>query len=407
MKKALLIEKRKKAVELRESGWSIRQIARYLVCDKKSVNRWLHLSPELLETDKRGWPKGNLRKHSELEQERIVAIRDQLEQAENFFIGSEVIQSRYLKRYGERLPKWFIHSTLKAYNRVKGYVPKERGRSKYKQYPSQTLRKFCKEVMSIDFVGPKYLSGSDNRINFLSAKYIRPGKMGMILRVSGQTSQEVLKGLEVIWSRYGIPDLVKMDNDSAFGGHLSHISCIGQVTLYLLNLGVKPLYIAPRSPWNNGNVEGFNSVFSRKLWHQCHFNDEEELDAKLEVFNTEYASYSQLLSNEMETQASRYISNVKGIDFSNRNVNKFLESNIYFLRIVNAAESTQCSTKTDHGTINILGRWISLDAKFINLFVFCELNLKSKKLFIYQEIDSGEKVLIKQVEYVVNNVVCH
>ncbi len=30
-------------------------------------------------------------------------------------------------------------------------------------------------MMSIDFIGPKYLKGSDNMINFLTCKYIRPG----------------------------------------------------------------------------------------------------------------------------------------------------------------------------------------------------------------------------------------
>ncbi len=41
---------------------------------------------------------------------------------------------------------------------------------------------------------------------------------------------------------------------------------IGKLAFFLLNLGVYPLYTAPRSPWNNGQVEGFNSVFSKKFW---------------------------------------------------------------------------------------------------------------------------------------------
>ena len=47
------------------------------------------------------------------------------------------------------------------------------------KYPDYTLTKLGKSMMSIDFIGPKYLKGSDNRINFLSCKYIRPEKQGI------------------------------------------------------------------------------------------------------------------------------------------------------------------------------------------------------------------------------------
>ena len=39
------------------------------------------------------------------------------------------------------------------------------------KYPEYTLTKLGKSMMSIDFIGPKYLKGSDNRINFLSVSY--------------------------------------------------------------------------------------------------------------------------------------------------------------------------------------------------------------------------------------------
>ncbi len=326
MKKILLIEKRKKARQLKAEGWSIRQIAGCLVCNKKSVNRWLNLSEENVETDNRGWPKGKLRKHTQLEKKRIIAIRDNLERNESFFVGSEVIQSDYAKSYGEKLSKWFINSTLKESNRVKGYKPKARGGSKYKRYPVQTLSSLGKCVMAIDFIGPKYLEGSGNRINFFSSKYIRPCKVGMICRISGQTSEEAVKVLQKIWSRHSIPDLVKMDNDSAFGGNLSHVSSIGRVTMFLLNLGVKPLYIAPRSPWNNSDVEGFNSVFSRKFWTKLQFKNELEIDVKIEAFNFEYEEYSELISNTSEVEAPKYITDVERVDFTNRDVGKFLEN---------------------------------------------------------------------------------
>ncbi len=61
-----------------------------------------------------------------------------------------------------------------------------------------------------------------------------------------------------------------------------------------------PLYIAPRSPWNNGQVEGFNSVFSKKFWNKRQFNDEQEIDVKIKDFNIAYEKYSRLVSNDPE-----------------------------------------------------------------------------------------------------------
>ncbi|RLG13600.1 MAG: hypothetical protein DRN66_03870 [Candidatus Nanohalarchaeota archaeon] len=44
-------------------------------------------------------------------------------------------------------------------------------------------------------IGPKYLKGSHNKINFLSCKYIRPKKEGLIKRIECQTSGKRLKKL--------------------------------------------------------------------------------------------------------------------------------------------------------------------------------------------------------------------
>ena len=98
------------------------------------------------------------------------------------------------------------------------------------------------------------------------SKYIRPEKRGIATRIEGQTTEETITALKEIWKTHPLPEILKIDNDSAFGANLPHERYIGKLAFFLLNLGVYPLYIAPRSPWNNGQVEGFNSVFSKKFW---------------------------------------------------------------------------------------------------------------------------------------------
>ena len=67
------------------------------------------------------------------------------------------------------------------------------------KYPEYTLTKLGKSMMNIDFIGPKYLKGSADRINFLSCKYIRPQKQGIAKRIEGQTTEETIKVLKEIF----------------------------------------------------------------------------------------------------------------------------------------------------------------------------------------------------------------
>jgi hypothetical protein len=402
MKNLLLIEKRKKAKELKEKKWSNRKIARHLVASKDSIGKWINMSDEEILIDNRGWEKGKLRKHKEEEKERIKSIRKQLVKDESFFIGAKVVKSNYEKKYGEKVPKWFVDSTLKEYELVKSPQKKIKERSKYMNYPVNTLNKLGKIMMSIDFIGPKYLKGSDKRINFLSCKYIRPNKEGIVKRVTGQTSEEAINVLKEIWKINPIPEVLKIDNDSAFGANLSNKMCIGRLTLFLLNLGVKPLYIAPRSPWNNGDVEGFNSVFSKKFWNKLKFTDEDEIDVKIKDFNFAYEKYSHLINNNAEIKQPKYINNFESIDFSNKQINKFKAHKIYFLRIVRRKGDK--GGENEKGYINILGKEIILRQDLINLFVFCEINLKAGKLVINTENDSGQLIEIKQIKFNIKNI---
>ena len=93
---------------------------------------------------------------------------------------------------------------------VKSPGKKRKGRSKYMKYPDYTLTKLGKSMMSIDFIGPKYLKGSDNRINFLSCKYIRPEKQGIVTRIEGQTTEETITALKEIWRTHLIPEVLKI-----------------------------------------------------------------------------------------------------------------------------------------------------------------------------------------------------
>ena len=92
----------------------------------------------------------------------------------------------------------------------------------------------------------------------------------------------------------------------------------------------------------------------------------------------------------------------KDIDLENKNVKNFKTHKIYFLRIVrrkNAKESDE-----EYGFIDILKTEIKLSTDLINLFVFCVLDVKSKKLVMNSELDGGSLEEIKTIEFKVKNI---
>lgn len=404
MKQLLLYEKRKKAKRLyEEKGWSTRKISRCLVASKNSVCKWVKLSKEDLLQDKRGWKKGKPRRYTNDQKEEIINIRKELVKEGSFFIGSKVVQANYNNSHKMKVSKRFVDRTLEEAGLVKTPQKKRKGRSKYMKYPQHTLNKLGKTVMGMDFIGPKYLKGSNDRINFLSCKYIRPKKEGIVNRVNGQTTAEVIRVLKELWKKNPIPDILKTDNDSAFGVNQIHEMCIGRLTLFLLNLGVKPLYIAPRSPWNNGNAEGLNSVFSKKFWKKIRFTDEDEIDVKIKEFNVAYEKYNNLIDNNSEIEKPKFIDDFKDVDFENKEVKRFKAKKIYFLRIVR--RKGEKGGDSEQGFIQILKKEIILPTDLINLFVLCVLDLKSKKLFIRTEREDGKLIDIKSINFLVKNIV--
>ncbi len=403
MKRELLILKRKKAKELFRDGWSITKISRYLLTRKNSVSNWIKLEDNDLLKDNRGWKKGMPRRYSIEAKEKIINVRKELEKENSYFIGSKVVKKNYENQIGLKVSKSFVDRTLKEAGMVKSQQKKRKGLSKYMKYPQRTLTKLGKSMMSIDFIGPKYLQGSNRGISFLSCKYIRPEKQGIVKRVSGQTTEQTIKILKEIWKDNPIPDVVKADNDSAFGANLSHDKCLGRLALFFLNLGVTPLYVAPRSPWNNGENEGFNSVFSKKFWNKLQFTDEDEIDIKIKDFNIAYEKYSKLIFDNPEINTAKYIEEFKNVNLENKQVKKFKTHIIYFLRIVR--RKNEKGSDKEYGFIEILNQKIKMPKKLINLFVFCTLDLKSKKLIISSEIDDGSLSKIKSIRFKIENVI--
>ena len=110
-----------------------------------------------------------------------------------------------------------------------------------------------------------------------------------------------------------------------------------------------------------------------------------------------------LIFDNPENNSTKYVNEFKNINLENKHVNKFKTHIIYFLRIVR--RKNEKGSDKEYGFIEILNQEIKMPKKLINLFVFCTLDLKSKKLIISSELDDGSLSKIKSIRFKIENVI--
>ena len=186
--------------------------------------------------------------------------------------------------------------------------------------------------------------------------------------------------MEIKWfcDNFFVPDGFKMDNGLSFIGSSSGKRSLSKVVLMLLAMKVLPIFTNPRSPWNNGSVEGSNSVFARNFWNKFVFKSVNDVDRKLKLFNASSLNCSKFEKKNFKQIVKR----------------KFIPR-IYFIRKVGHDE------KRKKGEISILNERINLPKAYVNLFTLSEWNLKTETLKIMFEKGQKKKV-IKIIKFKIN-----
>lgn len=258
-------------------------------------------------------------------------------------------------------------------------------------YPKTFLEELGSVLLQIDFIGPRYLKGSTDPLHFLSCKYVRPWKKHIFLRIPSPTSQAVLNAFFLLFYTLNLPlpDVMQMDNGTAFRGFIERKGCVGKVIKWLCANGSIPLFNALNSPWNNGSVEGGNSVFDRKVWQSFQFTSIEEVDQKLFEFNRAYDAYllydPQILAKEKPSIDPR---NIKA-----KEVRQLKQPYVYMLRVVRESYG-RCQ-------IEVLNRYITLPPQYKGQYVIAQINLSTHAIQIWQEV-KGEKTLLYAGAFLLN-----
>ena len=197
----------------------------------------------------------------------------------------------------------FIKTVLKEFGLSKLRRKRRKGISKYQHYPKRLISEIGSLILEVDFI-QRFIKGQTNPVHFIAFSCKSLG-LKQYRRISAQTNENTRKELEWFFNNFFIPDAVKMDNGLAFIGSASAVRTISKTIRFLFDKKIIPIFTNPRSPWNNGSVEGSNSVFARNFWNKFTFESIADLDKKLKLFNESSLWYSDYDQNKIQKKEDK------------------------------------------------------------------------------------------------------
>lgn len=326
--------------------------------------------------------KGHSRTYSQRDEHRVLTIHAELEaDATRRFAGASAIERRYRERYptAKNLSLRFIGRTLAKHGLVTLPKVRRKGVSRYLHYPESLINNLGDSLLEVDFIGKKFLTGRTKPLNFIAFSLRFPRKLKHFQRIAAETAQEVIGQLKRFFKLFEKPAVVKLDNGFAFAGAGPEPRTLNSVVLFLLQESIIPVFIAPKSPWNQGSVEGSNSIFTRKFWNWERYRSLEHVDERLVDFNRAYAWYT-------------------GYKKPTRSLKRRFVPKVYFIRKVFE------DPKTKRGYIDILKEQIPISKTYINYFVLAEWNLKHEQLNVLFERNQHPQRL-KTIAFKINPAV--
>jgi len=137
---------------------------------------------------------------------------------------------------------------------------------------------FPKHVWSYDFMEDRTHNGVKFRILNIIDEFTRDC---LAVRVGRSlTHQEVIEVLTKLFCERGVPVHIRSDNGSEFTAK--------RVRYWLKRLEVKPLFIEPGSPWENGYIESFNGKMRDELLAREIFYSLKEAQILIEMWRKYY-----------------------------------------------------------------------------------------------------------------------
>lgn len=137
---------------------------------------------------------------------------------------------------------------------------------------------FANHVWSYDFVQDRTQDGTSFRLLNILDEFTREA---LLIRVARRLNhQDVLAALSWLFLLRGVPAHIRSDNGSEFTAK--------QVRDWLASMAVRPLFIEPGSPWENGYIESFNGKLRDELLDREIFYNLREAQVLIEEWRRYY-----------------------------------------------------------------------------------------------------------------------
>jgi transposase InsO family protein len=133
-------------------------------------------------------------------------------------------------------------------------------------------------VWSYDFVKSRTEDGRAFRILTIIDEYTRECLAMLVARHI--TAQDVIDQLFQLFVLRAIPENIRSDNGPEFTAK--------EIRKWLLDIGVKTLFIEPGSPWENGYIESFNGKLRDELLNREVFSTLTEARILIEEWRRDY-----------------------------------------------------------------------------------------------------------------------
>ena len=137
---------------------------------------------------------------------------------------------------------------------------------------------FTQQVWSYDFMQARTHNGVPFRILNVIDEYSRECLASRVGRRF--THQDVLSVLTELFVQRGVPVHIRSDNGAEFTAK--------NVRSWLSRLQIKPLFIEPGSPWENGYIESFNGKMRDELLNGEIFYTLKEARVLIDMWRKEY-----------------------------------------------------------------------------------------------------------------------
>lgn len=349
-----------------ENGLSRARISQRKGVSRRFVMNWTKTPQQDFSEDDRGWPLGNRRKWTKTTEKRIVDIHTALrDDPMSFYWGASAVEQTWRQRFSEKPPPLRtigkIMADLGLSDKQHG---KPKGAAKYLCYPEYTVyERLADRLLEADFVGQKYIKGRTAPLHFIGFSFKKHPKLRYFQRIEAATANNFITQCEHFLEQFETPGAIKVDNAAATIGSKSGKRNLSRVMKFLLQNSIIPVYSVPRRPFSQASIEGNNSLFARKFWNRCEFQDVSDIDRKLQWFNDSSLHYTGYQPPTRKTgRGGRFLPRV------------------YFLRQV-----LDTVPDSEQGFIDILNEPVGLPKAYVNYFVLVEWHLEQENLTVYLE----------------------